>query len=59
MYIANYERLHQLSSEDYAGLVCDESSILKSSTGETKEAVVRFATQAAVPIALHGHAFAE
>ena len=43
IYIANYERLHQLSSEDFAGLVCDESSILKSSTGETKKAVVRFA----------------
>jgi hypothetical protein len=43
VYIANYERLHQLSSEDFVGLVCDESSILKSSTGETKKAVVRFA----------------
>jgi hypothetical protein len=43
IYIANYERLHHLSSEDFVGLVCDESSILKSSTGETKKAVVRFA----------------
>jgi hypothetical protein len=43
IYIANYERLHHLSSEDFIGLVCDESSILKSSTGETKKAVVRFA----------------
>lgn len=43
IYVLNYERLHQVSSEDFAGIVCDESSILKSSTGETKKRVVRFA----------------
>ena len=43
IYVLNYERLHQASAEHYVGLVCDESSILKSATGETKKAVVRFA----------------
>src|SRR5882757_781002 len=28
--ICNYDRLHQLNPADYAGCVCDESSILKS-----------------------------
>ena len=43
IYVLNYERLHHVVPEDFAGLVCDESSILKSATGETKKAVVRFA----------------
>lgn len=40
--VANYERLHQLSSADYAGVVCDESSILKNFDGKTKAAVTEF-----------------
>ena len=41
--IANYERLHKFDAEDFSGLVCDESSILKNFDGETKEAVTEFA----------------
>lgn len=42
VYVTNYERLHRLDANDYAGVVCDESSILKSFDGVTREAVTRF-----------------
>lgn len=42
VYVTNYERLHHLRSDDYAGVVCDESSILKSFSGATQKAVTRF-----------------
>jgi len=38
----NYERLHKADESDYAGVVCDESSILKHWTGKTQAAVTRF-----------------
>lgn len=38
----NYERLHLFSPNDFAGLVCDESSILKSFDGATKDVVTEF-----------------
>jgi hypothetical protein len=41
--ITNYERLHHLSPEWFAGLVCDESSILKSYDGATRTAITAFA----------------
>lgn len=40
--ITNYERLHYFQSTDFVGVVCDESSILKAFTGETRKAITRF-----------------
>jgi SNF2 family DNA or RNA helicase len=40
--VTNYERLHHYQPEDFAGVVCDESSILKSFNGETRKQVTRF-----------------
>jgi len=40
--IANYERLHYFTPEYFSGVVCDESSILKSFDGVTKAAVTVF-----------------
>ena len=34
--IANYERLHYFNPSDFAGVVCDESSILKHFSGATQ-----------------------
>jgi hypothetical protein len=40
--VANYERLHHLDPADYAGVVCDESSILKNFDGSTRKHLTRF-----------------
>lgn len=40
--VTNYERLHHFDPDDYAGVVCDESSILKNFDGKTKTAVTAF-----------------
>ena len=40
--ITNYERLHYFNSGDFVGVVCDESSILKSFNGATKTAITYF-----------------
>ena len=40
--VTNYERLHLFRPHDFAGVVCDESSILKSFDGATKAAVTEF-----------------
>lgn len=40
--ITNYERLHYFKPEDFCGVVCDESSILKSFNGATRKAITRF-----------------
>jgi len=40
--ITNYERLHYFNPNDFAGVVCDESSILKNFDGATKAAVTEF-----------------
>ena len=42
VYVANYERLHHFNPHDFAGVACDESSILKSFDGATKERITRF-----------------
>lgn len=42
IHVANYERLHYLNPEDFGGVVCDESSILKNFDGVTKQAVTDF-----------------
>jgi len=40
--VTNYERLHYFSPDDFAGVVCDESSILKNYDGETRKAITDF-----------------
>lgn len=40
--VTNYERLHHFTPEDFTGVVCDESSILKNFDGETRKAVTDF-----------------
>ena len=40
--ITNYERLHLFSANDFAGVVCDESSILKSFTGARRGEITVF-----------------
>jgi hypothetical protein len=40
--VTNYERLHYFNPDDYAGVVCDESSILKNFDGATRQAVTDF-----------------
>jgi hypothetical protein len=38
----NYERLHLFDADDFAGVVCDESSILKSFDGKRRAEVTEF-----------------
>jgi len=38
--VTNYERLHQVNPADYAGVVLDESSILKSLDGKTRTRLI-------------------
>lgn len=40
--IANYERLHLFNPRDFAGVVCDESSILKNFAGARKQEITAF-----------------
>lgn len=40
--VTNYEQLHHYDAGDFAGMVCDESSILKNFDGKTKLAVTEF-----------------
>ena len=40
--VTNYERLHHFNPEDFEGVVCDESSILKNFDGATKAAITEF-----------------
>lgn len=40
--IANYERLHMFNPQDFAGVVCDESSILKNYSGARKSEITQF-----------------
>jgi len=41
--VTNYERLHYFDTNDYVGIVCDESSILKNFNGARKKMVTEFA----------------
>jgi len=41
--VTNYERLHLFNPTAFAGVVCDESSILKNFDGATKAAITDFA----------------
>jgi hypothetical protein len=38
----NYERLHYFNADDFQGVVCDESSILKNFDGQTRKEVTDF-----------------
>mgnify|MGYP001571888401 CR=1 FL=1 len=40
--VTNYERLHLFNHGDFGGVVCDESSILKSFAGERRGQITRF-----------------
>lgn len=40
--VTNYERLHHFNPDDFIGVVCDESSILKSFDGATRKAITEF-----------------
>lgn len=40
--VTNYERLHHFNTDDFSGVVCDESSILKNFDGETRKAATDF-----------------
>lgn len=40
--ITNYEKLHHFKASDFVGVVCDESSVLKSFDGTTKRALTEF-----------------
>lgn len=40
--VANYERLHKFSPESFAGIVLDESSILKAFDGVTRKQITDF-----------------
>lgn len=40
--ITNYQQLHKFNCDDFAGVVCDESSILKSFDGQIKGQVTEF-----------------
>lgn len=40
--VTNYERLHYFNPTDFAGVVCDESSILKSFDGKRKGEITDF-----------------
>jgi hypothetical protein len=42
IHVINYEKLHHLDWQDFDGVVCDESSILKSCDGATRVAITQF-----------------
>jgi hypothetical protein len=45
IYVTNYEKLHHFDASKFAGVVCDESSILKNFEGATKAAITEFMRQ--------------
>lgn len=40
--VTNYEKLHLFNPNDFAGAACDESSILKSYAGATRQSITAF-----------------
>ncbi len=40
--ITNYQQLHKFNPNDFSGVVCDESGILKSFDGMTRDMIVNF-----------------
>lgn len=43
--VTNYQQLHKFDPNDFTGIVCDESSVLKHFTGSTQKNVTRFAAK--------------
>lgn len=43
--VTNYEKLHLFNKDDFVGIVCDESSILKNYAGKTRAAIIEFCKQ--------------
>ena len=43
--VTNYEQLHKYDAANYAGVVCDESSILKNFAGKRKDEITEFMRQ--------------
>ncbi len=42
IYVTNYEKLHKFNSNDFSGIVCDESSCIKNFNGVRKSAITDF-----------------
>jgi len=42
LVVTNYERLHYFRPDDFSGVVCDESSILKNFNGLTRRSITEF-----------------
>ena len=40
--ITNYERVHYFNSNDFVGVICDESSILKNFNGTRRSQITEF-----------------
>lgn len=40
--VTNYEQLHKFDPNNFIGVICDESSILKSFDGKTKQEITQF-----------------
>jgi hypothetical protein len=40
--VTNYERLHYFNPDDFSGVVCDESSILKNFSGARRQEITNF-----------------
>lgn len=40
--VTNYERLHYFNADDFSGVVCDESSILKNFSGVRRKEITEF-----------------
>ena len=40
--ITNYDQLHKFNSDDFTGVICDESAILKRMGGATQKQITRF-----------------
>lgn len=45
IHVTNYEKLHYFTATDYAGVVCDESSILKNFDGTRRAEITEFMRQ--------------
>lgn len=54
--VSNYDRLHLFDPDRFAGVVCDESAVLKSFEGSTRAAITQFLRK--VPYRLLGTATA-
>lgn len=45
IWVTNYEQLQKFNPSDFSGIICDESSILKSLGGTTQKQITRFASK--------------